>query len=587
MSDARAAFAAAQAAHAAGRLAEAERGYREVLALEPGAVGAWANLAGVLLARGEADGAVDAALRAVRLAPDVTAVHDNLVAVRQAVGDFEGAARAAEAALAAGHLRAQYRYAIGVARDRAGRWREARAAYAAALALDPRHGPALSEALFLARSCADFAESAALGARFRAALAAGVEGLTPFAFLAERATPAEQRRAARLWTAGHAAAGDLGRPRPPWRDAADGRITIGYASADFHDHPTVHLMAAVLERHDRDRFRVVGYSWGPDDGSAARARVRAACDAFVDLRGVGDAAAVERIRADGAQLLVDLKGHTADARPGLFTARAAPVQVNWLGYPGTLGGSGWDAVIGDPIVTPPGCEPDYDEQVVRLPTCYQPNDPARPRPTAGPARATLGLPEDAVVLCCMNAGWKVDAERFADWMTVLRAAPAAVLWLLDANPGQGLEPALRATARAAGVDPARLVFASRAAREQYLARYLRADLFLDTFPYGAHTTASDALWMGCPVLTETGATFAARVATSLLHAVGMPELAVGTRERYVADAIALARDPARLAALRARLEAGRASAPLFDATRFTAELEAAYLALAAGARAAR
>jgi len=581
LNDARTAFAAAQAAHAAGRLDEAERGYRAVLAVEPGAVGAWVNLAGVLLAAGERAGAEDASRRAVALAPTLAPVHANLIAVLQAHGDHAGAAQAATAALAGGCRAPEFHYAIGLAHDRAGGWRAARAAYAAALALDPLHGPALSEALFLARSCGDFAESAVLGARFRAALAAGVEGLTPFAFLAERAPPAEQRRAAALWSAQFGAVA----PRPQLREAADGRITLGYASADFHDHPTVHLLAGVLAQHDRARFRVIAYSWGPDDGSAARAKVRACCDSFVDLRGLGDAAAVERIRADGVQLLVDLKGHTADARPGLFTARAAPLQINWLGYPGTLGGAAWDAVIGDPIVTSPGCEADYSERVVRLPTCYQPNDPQRTRPTATPAHDALGLPPGAVVLCCMNAGWKIDAERFADWMAVLRAVPDAVLWLLDANPGHGLAGALRAAANAASVDPARLVFASRAPHAEYLARFLVVDLFLDSFPYGAHTTASDALWMGCPVLSETGAGFAARVATSLLHAVGLPELAVGSRQRYVEEAIALARDPVRLRALRARLEQGRATAPLFDARRFTAELEAVYLDLAAEARA--
>ena len=583
MTDPRAAFAAAQAAHAAGRLAEAERGYREVIALEPGAVGAWVNLSGVLLAAGALAEAERAARAAVPLAPELVPVQANLVAVLHARGDYPGAAAAAGAALAAGCRAPELHYAVGLDHDRAGRWREARAAYAAALALDPAHGPALSEALFLARSCGDFAASRELGARFGAALAAGGEGLTPFAFLAERGTAAAQREAAALWCAQFGPVA----PRPPWRDAADGRLTVGYASADFHDHPTVHLLAAVLERHDRARFRVIGYSWGPDDGSAARARVRAACDGFVDLRGVADRAAVERIRADGVQLLVDLKGHTADARPGLFVARAAPLQVNWLGYPGTLGGGAWDAVIGDPIVTPPGCEDGFSERVVRLPTCYQPNDPRRARPAVAPARAALGLPDDAVVLCCMNAAWKIDAQRFADWMAVLRAVPGAVLWLLDANPGHGLAVALRNAASAADVDPARLAFAPRAPHAEYLARFLAADLFLDTFPYAAHTTASDALWMGCPVLTETGTTFAARVATSLLHAVGMPELAVGSRERYVAEAIALARDPARLRALRVRLEQGRATAPLFDAARFTADLEAAYLGLAADARAAR
>lgn len=580
MTDARIAFAAAQAAHAAGRLDEAERGYRAVLADEPNAIGAWANLSGVLLARGDALGAETVARRALALAPDLIATHLNLIAVQHAHGGFAAAAAVAAAALALGLRDPALHYAVGIDHDRAGRWRDARAAYDLALTLDPDHGPALSEALYLARCCGDFSAAALLGARFRAALAAGVGGLTPFVFLAERATPTAQRALAAAWISGFGPAG----PRPPWPHSTDGRITLGYASSDFHDHPTVHLLAAVLERHDRSRFRVVAYSWGPDDGSTARARVRAACDEFVELRGAPSATIAARIRADRVQLLVDLKGHTADARPELFLARPAPVQINWLGYPGTLGSAVWDAVIGDPIVTPIGCEADYAERVMRLPDCYQPNDPARPHPDPVASRAALGLPADAVVLCCFNAAWKIDAARFADWMEVLRAVPDAVLWLLDANPGQDLAERLRAEATRAGVAAERLVFAPRVPHAEYLARYRHADLFLDTFPYGAHTTASDALWQGCPVLTETGTNFATRVATSALHALGLPELALATRERFVTEAIALARDRGRLQRLRATLETRRLTTPLFDASSFTSALEDVYRVLADAAR---
>lgn len=577
MTDLKAGFAAALAAQRAGRLAEAERLYLALLDAEPSALSALANLAGVRLAAGDLDGAERYARQLALAAPELAQAHANLAAILHAQERYADAAEVARAALARGITSPDLHYALGVGLDRSGRWTEARTAYRAALAAAPDHGPALSEALYLAKQCCDWDEAQALGARFRSALARGVPGLTPFVFLAEPGSPADQRRIAAAWCDGVGPT----TAQPTLRERSDGRIVVGYASADLHDHPTAHLIAGVLEAHDRSRIEVHLYSWGPDDGSAVRARLRDACAEFHDLRGASSLRIAEQIAADGVQVLVDLKGHTADARTDLFLARPAPVQVNWLGYAGTLGAPAWDWLLADATVVPVGAEVDYAERIWRLP-CYQPNDPARSRPRTAPDRAALGLPADAMVYCCFNNSWKITRERFADWLAILRARPDAVLWLLEPNAGQGIAERLRAAAAAVGVAPERLVFAPQVPQHDYLARYLVADLFLDTAPYGAHTTASDALWMGCPVLTMPGATFASRVAASLLEALELPELVVADRAAYVALAIATSRADA--AALRATLDARRASTPLFDARAMAQALEAAYAAFVVDAR---
>jgi predicted O-linked N-acetylglucosamine transferase (SPINDLY family) len=272
---------------------------------------------------------------------------------------------------------------------------------------------------------------------------------------------------------------------------------------------------------------------------------------------------------------VDLKGYTRDARPGIFAARAAPVQVNWLGYPGTMATACMDYLLGDATVTPAEAQPHYQEALVRLPDTYQPNDRQRSIAPEVPSRAACGLPAQGFVFCCFNNSWKILPAQFTAWMRLLLALPGSVLWLID--EGAATQANLRREAAAQGVAPGRLVFAPRLPLAEHLARHALADLFLDTLPYNAHTTASDALWAGLPVLTQLGEAFAGRVAASLLRAVGLAELVVATADDYAALALALARDPARLAALRQRLAATRGTAPLFDTDRFARQLEAAFV----------
>jgi protein O-GlcNAc transferase len=334
------------------------------------------------------------------------------------------------------------------------------------------------------------------------------------------------------------------------------------------------LIAELFEIHDRSRFEIIGISFGPDDHSELRARLIKSFDRFFDVTTRSDHNVAKLIRDLKVHIAVDLKGHTTDARMGIFGQRAAPIQVSYLGYPGTSGADFIDYVIADKIVLPFWQQPFYSEKIVHLPDSYQINDSKRPIAASPPARTAVGLPECAFVFCCFNNSWKINERTFESWMRLLQAVDGSVLWLFQANALAAVN--LRREARARGVDPGRLIFAPHADIGEHLARLTCADLVLDTLPYNAHTTASDALWAEVPVLTLRGETFAGRVAASLLHAAGLPELVTDTLADYEALALELARDPERLATLRQRIAEGRATCALFDTDRFRRHIEAAY-----------
>ncbi|HEX4026389.1 MAG TPA: tetratricopeptide repeat protein [Rhizomicrobium sp.] len=353
------------------------------------------------------------------------------------------------------------------------------------------------------------------------------------------------------------------------------RIRIAYLSSDFHQHATAELIAGLIENHDRQQFEVTGISFSRDDASPMRARMIKAFDHFEDVRVVSDADVARLLREREIDIAVDLKGHTEGARAGILAHRPCPVQVNYLGYPGTIGAPWLDYIIGDAVVLPFSDQASYSEKIVHLPHCYQANDARRAIAETAPSRAEAGLPEKALVFCCFNAAWKITPAIFDVWMRLLKALPDSVLWLLEDNAS--MTGHLRAAAAARGVDGVRLVFAGRAAPPAHLARHRLADLFLDTLPYGAHTTASDALWTGLPLLTCLGRQFDGRVAASLLKTMGLPELVTASLEDYEALALALARSPEKLAEIATRLAANRLSGPLYDVVRFARSIEAAYL----------
>ncbi len=369
-----------------------------------------------------------------------------------------------------------------------------------------------------------------------------------------------------------------GRGRGPARAAvrvAGRRLRIGYLSADLRDHPVGYLMAGVLEAHDRTRFETVGIDIYPKPvaDTPMRQRMVAAFDRFLTWGELSAGEIAEQIRALELDLLVDLMGATNYSQMGVLLRRPAPVQVAYLGFPGTSGMDEMDYIIGDRWVCPPGQEDEFSEHVVRLPEVFQANDRQRPIAQDTPTRASLGLPEQGFVFCCLNNSYKVLPRSFDIWMRLLQRVDGSVLWLLGEN--EVVRRQLRAQAQARGVAPERLVFAQRLPYEQYLAQYRQADLFLDTLPFNAGTTASDALWAGLPVLTQVGDRFAGRMAASLLQAIGLPELVTHSDAEYEALALQLATEPERLRALRDRLAANRLSSPLFNTERFTRHLEQA------------
>nr|WP_295107626.1 hypothetical protein [uncultured Caulobacter sp.] len=431
----------------------------------------------------------------------------------------------------------------------------------AVMEIDPLHPRLAGDLMWARRQTCDWREDAALDMLVKAELKLGRAAIAPFAALVIFDEPVVHRRCAVLSAPPPVSA-------PVWPEKTPGeRIRVAYLSADLHEHATARLLAGVLEAHDRARFEIFAVSYGPETGGPMRERLKAACEHWIEARNLSDSNIAALCREAGIDIAVDLKGYTQDGRPGILAHRAAPVQVSWLGYPGTLGAHA-DVVLADAVTLPPGAEADWSEAVVRLPS-YQPND-ALGAVAPPPSRAEVGLPDDAVVLCCFNNPAKITPQTFAAWMAILKAAPQTALWLYDGAPCAAEN--LRREAALAGVSPERLVFAPPVPHEAHLARHALADLVLDTWPYGAHTTASDALRMGIPILSLPGKSFASRVGASLLTAINMPELIAASEADYVARAVALVADPA----LKTRVGEAVRGSTLFDPAAFARSLEAAY-----------
>jgi predicted O-linked N-acetylglucosamine transferase (SPINDLY family) len=548
--------------------------YRQAVALAPGLARAHYNLGNLLLQRERSDEALAAYRAAAASDPRHARAHNNIGNILLARGKAQEAAAHYEAAAAAEPGYADAQVNLGHALIELGRIDEAIAAYERALAMASSSRAALAPLVHALQQICAWPRWRALLPELVRAVEQG-EPVSPFTLLSLPVSPALQRRAAERFT--HAHFGNSGAAAPA-RSAAthEGRLRIGYISGDFRNHPTAYLTVEALEQHDRARFEIFAYSYGPDDGSALRARVARACDSFVDLRALSNRDAARRIEADRIAILIDRKGYTREARSQIVALRPAPVQASWIGYPGTMAAPFIDYIIADGFVIPPGAESGFGEHVVRLPGTYMCSD--RQRVVAEPApRAEHGLPEHGVVFCCFNQAFKILPDTFAGWMRVLAAVPGSVLWLFEKNTLASAN--LRREAEAAGIDPRRLVFARRLPNAEHLARYRIADLALDTFPYGSHTTANDALWAGCPLLARAGDTFASRVSGSLLHAAGMAELITYSDAEFERQAVTLAHDQPGLARLRARVAQARGHSPLFDTASLVRSLEAAYRAM--------
>jgi protein O-GlcNAc transferase len=554
-----------------GRLEDALAGYGEAVRLRNDYADAINNAGIVLQELGRAGEAVELYRQLLARMPAHADACNNLGAALLVQGRAEEAGKAFEQALAHRPDFPEALYNLGNARRELGDLTGAIPAYRNALQRRPDYADAFSQLVHhraLACEWSDFeTEQAGLVAMVRQGAR-----VPPFYLFSTPASASDQLTCAQRWIA----------PIKPPPEAIfkhevsvrRQRIRLGYLSGDFHQHATAQLMAELFELHDRDRFEVFAYSYGPDDESPMRARLLRAFDWFVDIRALSHRDAARRIHADEVDILIDLKGYTHHARPAISAHRPAPVQVSYLGYPATMGADFIDYIIVDPIVVPNSQQPFFSEKLVHLPTSYQVNDRRREVANAGTSRQDWGLPDGGLVFCSFNNSYKISPALFDIWMRLLLAVPGSVLWLLEANAL--VKDNLRLEAEKRGVDAARLIFAPRVAPAQHLGRHRHADLFLDTLPCNAHTTASDALWAGLPVLTCCGDTFAGRVAASLLTAVGMGELIAPSLEAYEYSALALARDPQRLVALRQKLADNRDSSALFDPVKLTGNIEAAY-----------
>ncbi len=557
-----------------GRPADAAARFRKCLALAPDFPDAVANLGAALRAMGRYREATAHLQRAVKLLPRSPGPLINLAAVMIFMNDYPAAEALLKRALALAPGDHEHRLLLAQTLYRNKKYADAIACYRAVLAVQPDDLLALSGLLYSKLHISDWSDLEALRKAFTDDLArtdGTWEGRAPLTYpsLLVCADPADCRRAAQARTAA------LPENRLPARPRRKGdRVRIAYLSADYREHATSYLISELIESHDRSAFEVIGLSFGPPDAGPMRGRMEAAFDRFEDVIALSPRDIAERMADLSVDIAVDLQGLNQYNRIEIFSYRAPPVQVLYLGWPGTTGATFHDYILADPIVLPKENFEHFSEKVVWLPHCYQPNDRRREIAAQIPSRAACGLPDDAFVFCCFNNTFKILPELFDVWMRLLRSVPGSVLWLIQ-DDAEGRDN-LRREAGSRGVDGARLIFAPRRPNAEHLARIGQGDLFLDTVPYNAHTTASDALWQGVPVVTATGRTFAARVATSLLHSVGLPQLATATLEDYEALALRLAREPALLRQMRRQLLDGRASAPLYDTGRLTREIEAAY-----------
>ena len=563
------------ALRATGRLDEARRSLDEAIRLRPSHVDALNNRGVVLLEQRNYAAALADFETVIALRPDHAEAHYNRGKTLFEMRRHPAALASFDAAIALRPAYAEAWYNRGYVLRELSRPEDALESYDRAIAIAPDLRWSHMGRLSTAMQMCDWDGFDRQIAGLAGAIERG-EPLAPFPILALTDSPelqlaAARGRSRRLYLS-EASLPDL----PPAKPTGV-PLRIGYYSADFYNHATSLLMAGLFEQHDRSRVELVGFSFPSGVPGALGERVVAAFDRMFDVREASAAEIARLSRELGIDVAVDLKGYTLDSRPEIFALRAAPIQVSYLGYPGTLGADFMDYIIADRTLIPAGAERYYSEKIVRLPHSYQANDDRREIAPRQFTRAEAGLPPGGFVFCCFNGNYKITPPIFDLWMRILGSVDESVLWLLEGSPVAAAN--LRKEAMRRGIDPERLVFAARAPNPDHLARHQLADLFLDTAPCNAHTTASDALWAGVPVLTLPGQSFASRVAASLLTAIGLPELIAERDEDYEALAVGLARDPARLAALRERLRANRRTAPLFD-TRLTARhLEDAYLAM--------
>src|SRR5579871_225763 len=555
-----------------GRLSEAVSACERALALKPELAEAHNNLGNALRGEGRVAPAISHFEQALRLKPDWPEVHNNLAIALQEQGRAKEAIEHYERALSLNSGRAEVYQNLGSALAQSGRTVDAAAALRRALALKPDYPEALVQVAHLNAELCDWRQREAEAAQVLNLMRQRPGLVPPLNLQAQQSTPAEQLLCAQQWSKriaqGQTAAFTHDRSSSPRK------IRLGYLSADFRDHPVAYAIAETIERHDRTRFEVLGYSYGPDDRSALRRRFDTAFDRFIDLQAAGNDEAARQIHTDAVDVLIDLTGYTRFARPQILVSRPAPIQVGFLGFLGTMGAEFIDYIIVDPFIAPSSQQAFYSEKLVHLAGGWWPAEIPWEMAEEARPRADYGLPEDAFVFCCFSTSYKITPPIFDVWMRLLRATPRSVLWLGYADGA--VQNNLRREAAQRGIGAERLVFAPREPMASYLARHRHADLFLDTLPYNAVGTAYHALLADLPVLTCAGETFAGRTAGAILLAAGLPELVTFSIEEYERMALRLAREAGLLTGIRQRLARGRSSSALFDGERAVRELENAF-----------
>jgi len=565
-------FQQAVAYHQRGDLDQAERLYREILAQAPAHFDALHLLGLVQHQRGHHAAAVELIGRAIKIDADNAVAYSNLGIVLRELKRPEEALASFDRALAIKPAYADVLNNRGNALRDLGRYEDAARSYARLVELAPDYDYAIGIMFHSQLHCCDWTQYAQNRERIVHAVSDGKKADAPFRFLAVSASAAAQLQCARVYVADKYPAV----PTPLWNDPCyrHDKIRVAYLSADLREHAVAYLIAGLFEKHDRERFETIAISLRPEGTSTTGQRVKAAFDRFVDVSRTSDRDAAALMRELEVDIAVDLMGFTSDSRTGILARRPAPIQVKSIGFSGTMGADYIDYIIADKFVIPEEKRGYYAEHVVYLPDSFQPNDDRRKIAETMPTRLEAGLPESSFVFCSFNNSFKINPPVFDVWMRLLKAVSGSVLWLVADS--SSVQNNLRREAEARGVEPARLIFAPRLPYADHLARLQLADLFLDTLPFNAAATASDALWAGVPVLTCAGEAFASRIAGSLLTAVGLPELITHSLDAYEALAFKLATTPRMLSELRGRLANNKTTYPLFDTDRFRRHIEAAY-----------
>ncbi len=590
---------------ALGKLKDAEMYTLKAIEINPNFAGAYYNMGAALQKQNQLEESLAAYEKSLSLNPQNAEVYNNMGIVLSEQGKLDKSLAAYEKALSLNPQNAELHYNMGITLQKQRKLEEAVNSYKKTLLLNPNYGEAYNN---MGNALKDQSKLVEAIIAYEKALSLnpdnadvrsqklhqqahicdwssidkdrsyfnnlGIIGdaVTPLSMLSLEDAPDRHRLRSELYAKERLSQKSL----PPIAKPSikPKRLRIGYFSSDFKEHPVAYLISKVIEKHNRSTFEIFGYSLNDNKKNKMRQRLSKSFDSFLDVQGMSNKDIAMKARKDEIDIAIDLNGYTQNARPDIFAYRAAPVQINYLGYPGTLGAEFMDYIVADKYLIPPGTEKYFNEKKIYLPNTYMPTDNSREISERCITRSEMGLPEDGFVFCCFNNNYKITSSEFNIWMRLLNKVDGSVLWLRQSNQFSHIN--IKKEAEKRNVDPSRIVFAKRAPMDEHLARQKLANLFIDTFAFNAHTTATEALWAGLPVITKTGKGFASRVAGSLLNAIGLPELIAETEQDYEDLALELATNPVKLNKIRKKLVQNRLSYPLFDTIKYTHHLETAF-----------